>query len=182
MIQKFFKTQLKTKTSKDWISMVEQNLKELELEETMAEIKVLKKTTLKRILNKAIIKKAFERLMKQAENHSKSKNVKYSELKMQNYLKPSRIKISQIEIETIFKLRSRMTDVKLNFRSKYENLECRACFREDESQKHIYECIEVIKNNQNKTKMIQFENIFGENTRYQVEIAKIFLENLNKLK
>ena len=50
---------------------------------SMEEIKVLKKTTLKRLLNKAIIKKAFERLMKQAENHSKSKNLKFSDLKMQ---------------------------------------------------------------------------------------------------
>ena len=56
MIQKFLKTQLKKKTSKDWISTVEQNLKELEFQETMEEIKVLKKTTLKRLLNKAIIK------------------------------------------------------------------------------------------------------------------------------
>ena len=75
-----------------------------------------------------------------------------------------------------------MTDVKMNFKNKYENWECRACHKEEESQKHIYECIEIVKNNENKTKMIKYENIFGENTRHQVEIAKIFLENLNTLK
>ena len=46
---------------------------------------------------------------------------------MQNYLKPNRVMITQNEIQTMFKLRSRVTDVKQNFKAKYENLECRNC-------------------------------------------------------
>ena len=37
----------------------------------------------------------------------------------------------------IFKMRSRMTDVKMNFRNKNETLECDLCKNEDESQRHI---------------------------------------------
>ena len=62
---------------------------------------------------------------------------------MQNYLKPSRVKLTEEEIQTIFKIRSRGTDVKLNYRGKYENLECRVCKKEEESQKHLHECDEV---------------------------------------
>ena len=178
MIYNFFETQCKTKKTKDWISTVQQNLKDLEFEETLEEIKKMKKMTLKRMLNKAITKKSFERLIAMKEKHSKLKNVTYSNLKMQNYLKASRVKATQNEIETIFKMRSRMADVKLNFRGKYENLECRACYQEEESQKHLYECLEILKNKQTKTKMMKYEYIFGENSRFQVEIAKHFLENI----
>ena len=68
------------------------------------------------------------------DNHSKLKNLKFDNLKMQNYLKSIRVKATQIEIETIFKMRSRMTDVKLNFRGQYEKLECRTCNLVKESQ------------------------------------------------
>ena len=178
MIYKFFETQWKTKKPKDWICTVQQNLKHLGFEETFKEIKNMKKSTLKRMLNKAISKRAFERLIEMKEKHSKLDNLKYSNLKMQNYLKPSRVKATQNEIETIFKMRSRMTDVKLNFRRKYENLDCRACNQEEESQKHLYECLEILKNKEIKTKMMKYDQIFGENSRNQVEIAKQFLENI----
>ena len=42
---------------------------------------------------------------------------------MQRYLKSSKEKIKQEEAQTIFKLRSRVTDVKINLRGKYETLE-----------------------------------------------------------
>ena len=158
MLYKFFETQRKTKKPKDWICTVQQNIKDLGLEETFQEIRNMKKSTLKRMLNIAITKKAFERLLEMKEKHSKLKNVKYSNLKMQNYLKPSRVKSTQNEIETIFKMRSRITDVKLNFRRKYENLDCRACNQEEESQIHLYECLEILKNKQLKTKMMKYDD------------------------
>ena len=41
------------------------------------------------MVNKAITNKAFKRLIAFKENHSKVKDIKYSHLKMQNYLKPN---------------------------------------------------------------------------------------------
>ena len=125
IILKFFNAQLKNRRPKDWVSSVLKDLQNLKIEQTFSEIKGLKKNTLKRVINKAIISKAFERLINLKENHSKVKHLAYSNLKMQNYLKPSRVMITQNEIQTIFKLRSRVTDVKQNFKAKYENLECR---------------------------------------------------------
>ena len=178
IILKFFNAQLKNRRPKDWVSSVLKDLQNLKIEQTFSEIKGLKKNTLKRVINKAIISKAFERLINLKENHSKVKHLAYSNLKMQNYLKPSRVMITQNEIQTIFKLRSRVTDVKQNFKAKYENLECRNCKVEEESQHHVYECWEIIKNKKDKTKMIEFDKIFGENSKYQAEIARNFLEIL----
>ena len=64
---------------------------------------------------------------------------------MQNYLKENKLNMSQELTQTIFKMRSRMEEVKINFRGKYENLECEVCKEVEESQKHILECREIMK-------------------------------------
>ena len=79
---------------------------------------------------------------------------------MQNYLKPSRIKLTQNEIKTIFEIRSRVTKVKSNLRGNYENLECRICKKEEESQKHVYECDEIRKISKSNDKIVEYEKIF----------------------
>ena len=48
----------------------------------------------------------------------------------------------------------------------------------EELQNHVYECWEIIKNKKDKTQMIEFEKIFGENSKYQAEIARNFIEIL----
>ena len=81
----------------------------------------------------------------QKQSYSKVMDVKHENLKMQNYLKSNKFTISQNEAEEIFKLRSRMMDVKLNFRGMHETLECDICNEEDGSQKHLLECSEILK-------------------------------------
>ena len=47
--------------------------------------------------------------------------------------------------QSIFKLRSRPTELKVNQKSKYDTYECDACEVEDESQEHILQCKEISK-------------------------------------
>ena len=44
------------------------------------------------------------------------------------------------EKQMIFKLRSEVTDVKMNFKGMHEDLKCKICNEENETQKHILEC------------------------------------------
>ena len=122
------------------------------MELTIDEIKDLKIATLKRLFTKEIAKMAYQQLMSLKETHSKARNLKYCNLKMQNYLKPRRVKLTEEEIQTIFKIRSQGRDVKLNYRGKYANLECRVCKKEEESQKHLYECDDISKMISDNTK------------------------------
>ena len=46
---------------------------------------------------------------------------------MQRYFKAGGFKINQEEVKTIFKIRSRVPEVKTNFRGKYESFECVLC-------------------------------------------------------
>ena len=79
------------------------------------------------------------------EINSKVKILKHLVMKMQKYLLPNELKISQEECQTIFKLRSKVTEVKINQRNSYEAYECSACGLEDESQEHVLECEKIIK-------------------------------------
>ena len=53
--------------------------------------------------------------------------------------------------------------MKINFRGKYENLECDICKKQEESQKHILECSEIMKEtnfyNEHEN---QWKNVKGE--------------------
>ena len=62
---------------------------------------------------------------------------------MQSYLKSSKLKIRSEEARTIFKLRSRMADVKTNYKGKYKSFECDLCKEGEESQEHLMKCKEI---------------------------------------
>ena len=75
-------------------------------------------------------------------------------------------------------MRSKATKVKMNYKGSFENLDCSACNEEKESQKHIMECKKIMKMKENDEKNVDYEKIFGENVKNQIEIAKHFEENL----
>ena len=102
----------------------------------------------------------------------------YSKLKMQKYLKANNSNNTVEEAQVIFKLRSRMTDVKANFKNKYEEFECDICKDEEETQKHILECEDILKNTTRIKKETEYEELFKDNVKNQTEIAKMFIENM----
>ena len=104
--------------------------------------------------------------------------IKYERLEMQKYLKPNKIKINLEEAQEIFKLRSRVSEVKTNFKGSFENLNCDVCGIENETQKHIIECIEINKMKKGNEKPHDYDEIYSRNVEKQISIARIFLENI----
>ena len=51
----------------------------------------------------------------------------------------------------------------------------------EESQKHAYECVDILKLRRIENQKTKYENIFGENKRKQIKIAKDFTENMKIL-
>ena len=76
MTFKFLKSQVRYKKPKDWISQVLQHIEELGLNLKLDEIKSMKNSFLKYIVNKAVLEKTFEILNKKKEGHSKVMNLK----------------------------------------------------------------------------------------------------------
>ena len=78
--------------------------------------------------------------------------------------------------QMIFQLRAEMTNVKMNRKGMYENLECQVCNEENESQNHILECKILNKNEKNN---IDYTKIKNGNIIQMVQIARKYKENLN---
>ena len=97
---------------------------------------------------------------------------------MQKYLQPNSTKISKEDAQLIFKLRCRVTHVKTNLKGKYENLECRACKVEEESQKHIIECKSL---NEENVQEMEYEKIYNGTVAEKLKIARKFWRNIEKI-
>ena len=75
--------------------------------------------------------------------------------------------------------------MKENFKSKYENFECEVCFKENEWQLHIINCIEINKQLQNIEDIPKYEEICSGHVKKQIIIARQFIQNMkirNKLR
>ena len=83
MVYRFFETQLRNKTSKDWVSTVLQE--DLQVSENFEDIKVMKKSTFMRMIKQKVEEKAFKYLENLKTSHSKVMKIKHTSLKMQKY-------------------------------------------------------------------------------------------------
>ena len=143
LIYRFLQCQLLNRKKKEWITQVLTDIQDLKLDLNLEDLKTLKKSKLKTMLNCAVKGKAFLDLEDKKKSHSKV--VKHAKLEIKRYLKANKMKINQDEAITIFKMRSRISNVKVNFRGKYESFQCDVCEEEDENQEHLMKCKEIKK-------------------------------------
>ena len=110
---------------------------------------------------------------------SKGKEINYYKMELTHYLTSSSHLTLQ-EKKELVKMRTRMTDVKSNYKNKYESLNCDKCgkinYFIEETQEHVYKCIE------NKDNQKNFETIFTNTneTKSLKSIIKHFLTNMKE--
>ena len=123
-----------------------------------------------KIINESIKKKSFEYL--QTNRGSKGKEIFYKELKMANYLMPSDENLNISEKRFIFAIRNRMIPIEANFPNKNQKKgeRCEKC-GEIEDMSHVYTC-DTCQGNK-----MEYENIFGENTKMIRKVYEIFKTN-----
>ena len=79
-------------------------------------------------------------------------------------------------------MRSKVTNVNMNMKSKCEEYECGGCLFENESQKHVYECTEIFKRrNMTSKENPEYEKIMWGNLNQKINVARIFNENMKLL-
>ena len=84
--------------------------------------------------------------------------------------------MSKEEAQIIFKLRCRVVKVKNNLKGMFDDLKCRACGLEEETQEHVI--IHCKRLNNNKGDMnVKYEKLINGNVNEKLMIAKIFKEN-----
>ena len=172
---KFFESQRNHGTSKDWVTTIRKDLKELQIDLNFDKIKSMGKHEFKKIVKQKIENKAKLKLEEKKASHSKVMHLKHESFGIQKYLKPTKMQISIEERQLIFKLRSKVTNVKMNFRGMHEELTCDVCQEENETQEHVLECKEINKNDQDE---IEYAKIDNGNVCEMVKIARRFRRNI----
>ena len=71
-------------------------------------------------------------------------------------------------------------DVKINFRNFYTDIKCRLCKDEEETQSHLLNCSELIKNFPElyNDMIVKYEDIFSENIKKQHRVTKLYIKLL----
>ena len=183
IIYNVFKTQLDNKTSKDWVTTVIQDLKDLDWNVSFKEIEKMKKSDFSIILKQKIEQKTLNDLVKRKESHAKVKILKHPVLKMQKYFMAKNKKINIEDCQNIFKMRCRMTKTKTNMKQMFNTYECRACKIETENDQHVLQC-NTLKEMNKEYKCIEipeYEKIYTGNPNEQLLLSQIFYSNLKIL-
>ena len=122
----------------------------------------------KRILKNALSTNLSNRLNETGQGKSKVNYLTQNrELSHDNETPVYINKMNRMETSRIFKARTRMLDVKNNFRGKYTDNLCRGCRQTDETQAHILEMCPKMHENNTDTKVLNRD---------------IFTNDVNKLK
>ena len=173
---------MKNRTKKDWISTVLQDMEELELNLIFADIQQMSKGNWKDLIKRKIIDRALYNLLRIKEKHSKVTELKYEKMEMQSYFLPNRMECSREDIELIFRIRSNMTNVKMNRKRMYKTHECSKCLKENETQLHVYNCNEIWEEMGKKQENYpKYEKIINGFRNEKIRIAKIFKDILKIL-
>ena len=134
----------------------------------------------KKIINEAIEKDFQERMTSARTKKSKINHLMTGRLSQeiderQNYMN----KLNRYQTSIIFKARTRMIDVKNNFRGKYPNNTCRGCGQTDETQEHVLEeCPGIHNNEEMKT---DTHKIFTDDMQILIKSSENIIRIVQKL-
>ena len=175
LISKVLYAQKRKTSSNDWIETVNEDIIELSINMTEDRIAKMKKYKFKIYSKNKVKEAAFKYLQNIKEKHSKVMNINYDKFKIQPYLLES--KFITTEKQLLFALRTRMTDVKVNFRSMYQNLNCDLCTdNEIQSDNHLLQCSTIIEECSQLSSDIssEYEDIFSNDVQNQMKITKLY--------
>ena len=142
LIYKFFQAQQLAPSEHDWVLQLERDKKEINLQLSESQMKQMTKDQFKRIVKTKIEFLAAKSLEKIKNSHSKTKNLKLTSFTPQKYLLSKNLKIS--EVQTLYKLRNNMIDVKESFKYSYRNdMWCKMCRLFQETQQHLLDCPKI---------------------------------------
>ena len=183
LIYKCLEAQMRRPCRNDWINSVEKDFKELDIMLTFEDIKALSKQQFKTFVDKTIEQKALEYLNKIKLKHSKVLHIEHTSLNLQEYLQPQNIQNIPLA-KFIFHARTRMLDVRMNFRNKYKNddIKCPLKCDTEDDQKHLLECDKIMSNLISTPEIAKYEDLFAKDVTKQITIAGILEEKYKNRK
>ena len=172
LVSKILYAQINDKTKNDWYSTVQCDLKELGMNYLeLDDIKNMKKESFKKLLQEKINDAALKYLLEGNEDKSKSKYLKYYQLKIQPYLLSKNTTTRQKKY--LFRFRTRMIRVGHNYGRK---VSCPICqTNESDSQEHMFNCVVMKLLSSELYHMIdlKYTDIYSSNLQTLDKISKI---------
>ena len=159
LIYKFYSAQKYLPSEGDWILQVKKDLTDLNLELSDSEIRSMSHYQFKKLIRNKIEELAIAYLESQKKQKTHKLDIKT--FKPQEYMLSKNLSIA--EVQNLFKIRNHMIDVKENFKSSHENMYCRLCLIQRETQDHLISCPKI---REKLTGMIKFETL-NMNMAYQ---------------
>ena len=161
---------------KDWTELIKTDLADLGIEPNLEEIEAKSKMSFKKLVKIKIMEFALDNLNMSKFKHSKTDNLLYTELKIQDYLLSEETSVQQKRI--LFKFRTRMSNFTENFRGPNPPIPCKICNMHVDSQNHAVNCIETMKNVKETGKYDEiFTNNISAGTAVMLEKILEFREN-----
>lgn len=185
LIHQCFDAQKAKPCRNDWILTVQEDLEELEIMLEFDEIRELSSFQFKSFLKKIIEEKALSFLNNVKSKHSKVLHIKHEELRIQEYLEPKNITSIHLA-KFLFQARTRMLDLKMNFRKMYksEELSCPLECNEPDTQQHLLDCQKIPSTFVASKSTPGYEDLFSKEVKKQVCVATILqarLKSRNKM-
>ena len=116
LLYKFYMLQLEHSSKGDWAYTCLSDLKELNITESLEQIKQMSLYTFSNLLKKRIKVSSYEYLIKK--QRSKGGEIKYSDIEMADYLQPGNNSLSIEQKQKFFSIRNRMIEISENFPGK----------------------------------------------------------------
>jgi hypothetical protein len=167
MIRQVFNALKEESRKGDFVHQVEKDLEELKITMTDDEIHQCSKGKWKHIVKKHVKEAAFSYLVKENATKDKTKQIKFNQLEMSNYLRYNK---SLVLSKIIFAVRSGTLELKVWNLWKYDNDICVGCKSWPETMSHFMRCSNYPSETEEKNwdQILLFEN----DVRKQYEVAQ----------
>ena len=172
LLVKFLEAQELSPSSHDWICQVRKDMQDIKLNLSDAEIENLSKDVFSKLVKRKI--EVFTLQYLKGHSGSKTSQLDFKNISPAEYLFAPQLNLEQVQ--TLYKLRNRVIDVKGNSRSfNTQNMWCRTCFLFPEGQSHLLVCPAIVAKLKNVVdfKTLDHKMVFGTLDN-QIQIAKIY--------
>ena len=176
LVKRVFNAQKIEATKNDWVLQIKEDLQNCGIYKSEAEIKNMKHYSFRKLVREKVREaaKVYLLTMREDPNRSKSKNLWPSD-EIKDYLKTNLL--STAEKQLLFLMKTRMNNLKWNYKSKYKNnLDCSLCRQNvQESEAHLLQCDELTTELRicDEMKEVKYEDIYGS-LQEQVRAVKLW--------
>ena len=176
LVKRVFLSQRISPCKNDWVLQIDDDMRYCKIDKSDDEIKKMKKYSFKKLINEKIRNITNAYLLELRDDPSRSKSKKfYPSEELKDYLKSN--ELTTEEKQLLFLMKSRMTNLKWNFKGKYKNdMNCSLCkLNFVESETHLLQCDQLTcePGLVEEMKKIQYDDIFGTLSE-QIQAVKIW--------